>query len=145
MLIFLYNIFKAFLLFTKFLNFAIDYKIFLNKNKIYYIFLLYKYKVKLYNIFLYFFKLNNSILKIFNTSIINKYNIIYNLKKYYVNSGVIMLLNKFFILNFFNKFKDSLNELIYDKVIFKQFYIKQNFNDLKNDFYDKFINIFFNN
>ena len=141
--ILLYNIFKAFLLFIKFLNFIINYKIFLNKNKIYYMILFYAYKVKLYNIFLLFIKFNNNIIRIFNASRIIKNNFIYNLKKYNVNLNLGIFINKFFIFKFFSK--SNICKPLYNQIILKQFYIKQNFNYLKNNFYDKFINIFFYN
>src|SRR5690348_8197146 len=95
--------FKIIILFIKFLNFVLNYKVYLIlKNiKIYNIVLIYFNILKLYYIFLYFLKLNKKVFKIFLGSKILKLNLLYNIKK---------VIYSFIIYNYFKKFV-LLNQL----------------------------------
>jgi hypothetical protein len=147
MLVFFYNIFKIFILFIRFLNFIYYYKVLalINNIKIYYLTLLYNYIIKFNNIFLLLLKLNNKKIKIFYTFKIFKLNFLYNLKKYAYGFKVRNFFDKFYILKLYNKTKkysEYSKNYIYNKVIYKQFYIEKIFNNLKNNSLNNFFNIF---
>jgi hypothetical protein len=144
MIIFLYNIFKAFVLFIKFLNFIYYYKFFIiiNNNKLYYLLWLYSYIIKINHILLLLSNFKNKIIKIFHLFKILKLNFLYNLKKYAFNIKINNFFDKFYMLKLYNKTKEYSNSLIYNKIIYKQFYITKIFRDINNNTLEKFLNLF---
>jgi len=144
MLIFIYKIFKLFILFVNFFSYVIGYKIlfYKNYNKIYYIALLYNHIAKLNDVLYYIINFNNKNLKMFDESKILKFNFIYNIKKNAFSYKIYNYSERFFLLKQFNKIKECSNDLIYDKVIYKHFYMSNIFSYIDNDFLVRFINNF---
>jgi hypothetical protein len=84
----------------------------------------------------------NKIIKIFHLFKILKLNFLYNLKKYSFNIKINNFFDKFYMLKLYNKTKEYCNSLIYNKIIYKQFYITKVFSDINNNTLKNFFNIY---
>ena len=99
MLVFLYSFFKTYILFIKLIYIFsyLKFVSYINKIKIYYLVLLYYNIIKLNNIFLFFIKFKNSMIKIYDLFKVIQFNFLNNFKKCMVNLKVYRFFEEFYL------------------------------------------------